>query len=80
MLVWHHRLGYPSDIGLQVLKFDLKLCNSIKVDLCNVYHKANQTKESFSFSDHKSLENFQHDIVMFGVYIVLKIILVVDIF
>lgn len=44
---------------LHVLKFDLKIGNSPKVNVCDVCHRAKQAKEPFPYSEHKSIENFQ---------------------
>lgn len=51
--VWHRRLVHTSDIVLCVLKSDMKLGNNKKVDICDIFHKAKQSKELFLFSECK---------------------------
>jgi hypothetical protein len=53
-LLWHCRLGHPSDNVLHVLKKDLSLSKHINTQPCDICHKAKQSKNSFSNSNHKS--------------------------
>ncbi|KAI3788114.1 hypothetical protein L2E82_00783 [Cichorium intybus] len=52
-MTWHQRLGHPSDQVLGVLKHKLNLGND-RLSLCEVCHKAKQTREPFPLSSHKS--------------------------
>ncbi|KAI3753423.1 hypothetical protein L2E82_25475 [Cichorium intybus] len=52
-MTWHHRLGHPSDQVLGVLKHKLSL-GSDRLSLCEVCHRAKQTREPFPLSTHKS--------------------------
>ncbi|KAI3521421.1 hypothetical protein L1887_10887 [Cichorium endivia] len=52
-MTWHQRLGHPSDQVLGVLKNKLSLGND-RLSLCEVCHKAKQTREPFPLSSHKS--------------------------
>ncbi|GJW44836.1 ribonuclease H-like domain-containing protein [Tanacetum coccineum] len=55
--LWHNRLGHTTDQVLQLLKDDLKLDhNNQYVTLCDVCHKAKQTREPYPLSDHKSTQ------------------------
>ncbi|GKA15178.1 ribonuclease H-like domain-containing protein [Tanacetum coccineum] len=47
-------LGHPSDQVLEILKHKLNFETSSKKDLCEVRHKAKQTRESFPMSDHQT--------------------------
>ena len=50
-ITWHSRLGHPNDQALNSLKDKLKFGN-INLPPCEVCHKAKQTRESFSLSEH----------------------------
>jgi len=52
-VTWHSRLGHPSDQALKALKgkLNIKIENSI---LCEICHKAKQTRKHFPLSEHKS--------------------------
>nr|GEW23967.1 ribonuclease H-like domain-containing protein [Tanacetum cinerariifolium] len=52
--LWHNRLGHPADQVLSVLKNDLSISKDTSVPGYEVCHRANQTKEPFPLSDHKS--------------------------
>ncbi|KAI3500537.1 hypothetical protein L1887_36359 [Cichorium endivia] len=52
-LIWHQRLGHPSDKVLTVLKDRLSL-GSDNLPPCEVCHKAKQTREPFPLSNHKT--------------------------
>ncbi|GJR32846.1 hypothetical protein Tco_1109078, partial [Tanacetum coccineum] len=47
-------LGHPVDQVLSVLKNDLSISKDTYVPVCEVCHRAKQTKEPFPLSDHKS--------------------------
>jgi hypothetical protein len=53
-LVWHNRLGHPADPVLFVLQNDLGISKNFFVPVCEVCHRAKQTREPFPLSDHKS--------------------------
>ncbi|GJZ21031.1 ribonuclease H-like domain-containing protein [Tanacetum coccineum] len=53
-LLWHNRLGHPVDQVLATLHNDLKISKTGYVPVCEVCHRAKQTRESFPLSDHKS--------------------------
>ncbi|XP_052624986.1 uncharacterized protein LOC128132448 [Lactuca sativa] len=52
-LSWNNRLGHPADQALSSLKEKLKLGNE-SLPPCDACHKAKQTRESFSHSQHNS--------------------------
>ncbi|XP_071741361.1 uncharacterized protein [Rutidosis leptorrhynchoides] len=52
--VWHCRLGHPADQVLGVLSNDLQFTSDKNNDHCDVCHKAEQTREPFPLSDHKT--------------------------
>ncbi|GJU59977.1 ribonuclease H-like domain-containing protein [Tanacetum coccineum] len=47
-------LGHPADQVLAILHNDLKISKSSSVPVCEVCHRAKQTREPFPLSDHKS--------------------------
>jgi hypothetical protein len=53
-LVWHNRLGHPADPVLSVLQNDLGISKNISVLVCEICHRAKQTREPFPLSEHKS--------------------------
>ncbi|GJZ13898.1 ribonuclease H-like domain-containing protein, partial [Tanacetum coccineum] len=53
-LLWHNRLGHPADQVLSVLKKDLNISYNTSVPMCEICHRAKQTREPFPLSDHKS--------------------------
>nr|GEX74015.1 ribonuclease H-like domain-containing protein [Tanacetum cinerariifolium] len=54
--LWHSRLGHPADQVLNVLKNDLNLTKNTSVSVCETCHRAKQTREPFTLSDHKSVK------------------------
>nr|GEU47632.1 ribonuclease H-like domain-containing protein [Tanacetum cinerariifolium] len=52
--LWHNRLGHLADKVLSILKNDLSFSRDTSVPMCEVYHRANQTREPFPLSDRKS--------------------------
>lgn len=50
---WHSRLGHPSEPVLAVLKHSLEI-GSETLPPCDICHKAKQTREPFSLSNHKT--------------------------
>ncbi|XP_052625052.1 uncharacterized protein LOC128132492 [Lactuca sativa] len=48
-LIWHNKLGHPSDQALSSLKNKLKFGNEV-LPPCDICHKAKQTRESFPVS------------------------------
>lgn len=52
--IWHNRLGHPAEQVLNVLKNKLDLDKNTHISLCEVCHKAKQTREPFPLSNHKS--------------------------
>ncbi|GJX21812.1 ribonuclease H-like domain-containing protein [Tanacetum coccineum] len=50
----HNRLGHPSDQVLSVLQSDLNITKNYFVPVCEVCHRAKQTRDTFTLSDHKS--------------------------
>nr|GEY07973.1 ribonuclease H-like domain-containing protein [Tanacetum cinerariifolium] len=52
--LWHQRLGHPADQVLDALETKLLFDSNPTTSLCEVYHKAKQTREPFPLSDHKS--------------------------
>ncbi|KAI3520153.1 hypothetical protein L1887_09386 [Cichorium endivia] len=52
-LTWHNRLGHPSDQVLRVLKDSLGYDDG-NILPCDVCHKAKQTREPFSLSEHRT--------------------------
>ncbi|GJW88262.1 ribonuclease H-like domain-containing protein, partial [Tanacetum coccineum] len=52
--IWHNRLGHPSDQVLDILRHKLNFETNTKIDLCEVCHKAKQTREPFPISEHKT--------------------------
>ncbi|GJZ99502.1 RNA-directed DNA polymerase, eukaryota [Tanacetum coccineum] len=52
--LWHNRLGHPANQVLSVLKNDLSISKDTSVPVCEVCHRAKQTREPFPLSDHKS--------------------------
>ncbi|GJU91566.1 ribonuclease H-like domain-containing protein [Tanacetum coccineum] len=61
-LLWHNRLGHPSDQVLSVLHNDLKIFKSSSMHVCEICHRAKQTGDPFPLSSHKSksLGEFVH--------------------
>ncbi|GJU19061.1 ribonuclease H-like domain-containing protein [Tanacetum coccineum] len=53
-LLWHNRLGHPTDKVLSTLHNDLKIFKSSFLPVCEVCYRAKQTREPFPLSDHKS--------------------------
>ncbi|GKE60824.1 ribonuclease H-like domain-containing protein [Tanacetum coccineum] len=53
-LLSHNRLGHPSDKVLSVLQSDLNITKNYYVPVCEVCHRAIQTRDTFPLSDHKS--------------------------
>jgi hypothetical protein len=53
-LLWHSRLGHPSDQVLQVLKQDLGFSENVNTQPCEVCHKSKQTRTTFVNSEHKT--------------------------
>ncbi|GJY50410.1 ribonuclease H-like domain-containing protein [Tanacetum coccineum] len=53
-LLWHNRLGHPFDQVLSVLQSDLNITKNCFVPICEVCHRARQTRDPFPLSDHKS--------------------------
>ncbi|GKB84192.1 putative RNA-directed DNA polymerase [Tanacetum coccineum] len=53
-ILWHNRLGHPADQVLTTLHNDLKISKSSFVPVCEVCHRAKQTREPYPLSDHKS--------------------------
>nr|GEV70188.1 ribonuclease H-like domain-containing protein [Tanacetum cinerariifolium] len=49
-------LGYPSDQAVNMLQQDLNFTKDSHISPCDICHKAKQTKEPFSFSDHQTTE------------------------
>ncbi|GJR41731.1 putative ribonuclease H-like domain-containing protein [Tanacetum coccineum] len=47
-------LGHPSDQVLDILRHKLNFETNTKIDLCEVCHKAKQTREPFPISEHKT--------------------------
>ncbi|GJR97849.1 ribonuclease H-like domain-containing protein [Tanacetum coccineum] len=56
-LLWHNRLGHPSDQVLYVLHNDLDISKSSFIFVCEVCHRAKQTRDPFPLSDYKSMLN-----------------------
>lgn len=54
-VVWHNRMGHPSDVVLKVLKNQLNFGND-NISPCDVCHKAKQSRTPFPVSVHKSVE------------------------
>ena len=52
--IWHNRLGHPADQVLNILKTKLDFENNNTDNVCEVCHKAKQTREPFPLSEHKS--------------------------
>ncbi|GJR84177.1 ribonuclease H-like domain-containing protein [Tanacetum coccineum] len=52
--LWHCRLGHPADQVLSVIGDKIGFKTVDHSSACDIYHKANQTREPFSLSDHKS--------------------------
>ncbi|GJR30979.1 ribonuclease H-like domain-containing protein [Tanacetum coccineum] len=52
--LWHTRLGHPADQVLNVLHKDLQMSKGSHVSLCDTCHRAKQTREPFSLSEHKT--------------------------
>ncbi|GJW68759.1 ribonuclease H-like domain-containing protein [Tanacetum coccineum] len=53
-ILWYNRLGHPTDQVLATLHNYLKISKSSSVLVCEVCHRAKQTREPFPLSDHKS--------------------------
>nr|GEV09588.1 ribonuclease H-like domain-containing protein [Tanacetum cinerariifolium] len=53
--LWHCRLGHPSDQVLSVLSKNIGLKYDKHVSPCDICHKAKQTRDPFSLSNHKSV-------------------------
>nr|GEW00689.1 ribonuclease H-like domain-containing protein [Tanacetum cinerariifolium] len=53
-LLWHNRLGHPSDQVLFVLYNDMDISKSSSIPVCEVCHRAKQTKDPFPVFDQKS--------------------------
>nr|GEV47178.1 hypothetical protein [Tanacetum cinerariifolium] len=51
--LWYNRLGHPVDQVLKVLRDKIDL-DDTNVGLCDVCHKAKQTREPFPLSNHKT--------------------------
>nr|GEV82318.1 hypothetical protein [Tanacetum cinerariifolium] len=47
-------LSHPSDQVLDILRHKLNFETNTKIDLCEVCHKAKQTREPFPISEHKT--------------------------
>lgn len=56
--MWHKRLRHPFDVVLQVLNNELKFSGCKAIDVCDICHKAKQTRELFPLSYHKSADCF----------------------
>ncbi|GJS80064.1 ribonuclease H-like domain-containing protein [Tanacetum coccineum] len=54
LCIWHNRLGHPSDQVLDILKHKLNFETNSKKDLCEVCHKAKQTRKPFPISNHQT--------------------------
>ncbi|GJV76821.1 putative RNA-directed DNA polymerase, partial [Tanacetum coccineum] len=52
--IWHNRLGHPADQVLSILKTKLDFEKDNTDNVCDVCHKAKQTREPFPLSEHKS--------------------------
>ncbi|GJT06568.1 putative RNA-directed DNA polymerase, partial [Tanacetum coccineum] len=52
--IWHNRLGHPADQVLSILKNKLDFEKDNTDNVCDVCHKAKQTREPFHLSEHKS--------------------------
>ncbi|XP_071740182.1 uncharacterized protein [Rutidosis leptorrhynchoides] len=52
--LWHHGLGHPVKPVLDLLKNTLNWKDKNEQFVCDTCHKAKQTRDSFSTSDHKS--------------------------
>nr|GEU39637.1 ribonuclease H-like domain-containing protein [Tanacetum cinerariifolium] len=52
-LIWHIRLGHPSSQVLSVLHNDLDISKSSSIPVCEACHRAKQTMDPFSLSNHK---------------------------
>ncbi|GJY04161.1 ribonuclease H-like domain-containing protein [Tanacetum coccineum] len=52
--LWHCRLGHPADQVLSILGNKLGFSKRDNLSLCDICHKAKQTRESFPLSDHKT--------------------------
>nr|GEX27006.1 putative reverse transcriptase, RNA-dependent DNA polymerase, Gag-polypeptide of LTR copia-type [Tanacetum cinerariifolium] len=52
-LLWHNRLGHLADQILSALQNDLKISKSSYVHVCEICHRAKQTREPFSLSNYK---------------------------
>ncbi|GJR50426.1 ribonuclease H-like domain-containing protein [Tanacetum coccineum] len=53
-LLWHNRLGHPSDQVLSVLHQDLNISKSFTISVYEVYHRGKQTRDPFPLFIHKS--------------------------
>ncbi|GKC70871.1 hypothetical protein Tco_1116754 [Tanacetum coccineum] len=53
--LWHCKRGHPSDQVLYVLSKNISLKYDKHVSPCDICHKANQTRDPFPLSDHKSM-------------------------
>ncbi|GJS52384.1 zinc knuckle CX2CX4HX4C containing protein [Tanacetum coccineum] len=53
-LLWHNKLDHPADQVLSILKNDLSISKYTSVPMCEVCHRAKQTREPFPLSDYKS--------------------------
>ncbi|GKE21968.1 ribonuclease H-like domain-containing protein [Tanacetum coccineum] len=53
-LLWHNRLGHSDDQVLSVLKNDLSISKNSSVPMCEVCHRAKQTRKPYPVSNHKS--------------------------
>nr|GEU69307.1 ribonuclease H-like domain-containing protein [Tanacetum cinerariifolium] len=54
--LWHCRLGHPTDQVLSVLSDQIGFKTGHHVSAYDICHKAKQTRELFSLSDHKSVK------------------------
>ncbi|GJT45233.1 putative RNA-directed DNA polymerase [Tanacetum coccineum] len=52
--IWHNRLGHPSDHVLDILKTKLDFQKDKNDNVCDVCHKAKQTRDPFPLSEHKT--------------------------
>ncbi|GJV67699.1 putative RNA-directed DNA polymerase [Tanacetum coccineum] len=52
--IWHNRLGHPSDHVLDILKTKLDFQKDKNDNVCDVCHKAKQTRDPFPPSEHKT--------------------------
>ncbi|XP_071688300.1 uncharacterized protein [Rutidosis leptorrhynchoides] len=52
--LWHSRLGHPSTHVLKILKDRIGVNPDSAGDVCEIFHKAKQSRDPFPLSDHTS--------------------------